>query len=517
MSQDFAKPIIESRFIGLNDSDPAHLLRSGMFQKVENAVVSDNAIEKVTGSTAVADSIAAKAFNGLASYEKISASSKYLIASINGASNAQLYQWTGSGNFSAIGSANLTNSSRVMFETANEYLFGFNGDEVVDYDGTTVTKNRANVPLGYYPAWFHNYLFIGKTDTFPSRLFWSALGDPTTFAGTDLVDMNPGDSDEIMGLGKLQDELFVFKRNTIWSITGWSGATFDATTIATQNTNARLVGYGCVAPESIVSIGNDIYFLSFLGKNPVIRSLRKTQYATTLGGGIVSKQIEGTMATINKAQLGIVAGIFDGRFVYWAIPTGSSTVNNYILVLDTWSTRTIDGETVYAWSTMNGKNASHFAISTISGSAIPYFTDSGTKGEVYKFDSSLYSDDGTAIVMDVRTRDYMLDPTRDTKWKYLYLKFDSGSAGTCDIKARIDQAVDFETQENMSLAGNSPGLDSFILNTSVLGGAQTSSERIIFQHLTGKMLGLQFYEDSANACKLYDYEIYGIARGLRDA
>ncbi len=516
MAQKFSKPIVESQFIGIDDDKPAHLLKTGMFTKVENATVSDNAIDKVTGSSACGASIAAKAFNGLASYEKITAAAKYLVASINGASNAQLYTWSGSGNFAAIGSANLTNSSRVMFETANEYLFGLNGDEVVDYDGTTVTKNRAGVPVGYYPSWFHNYLFVGKSDTYPSRLFWSALGTPTTFDAADYADINPGDSDEIMGLGKLQDELFVFKRNTIWSVTGWTGTTFDATTIATQNTNAKIIGYGCVAPESIVSIGNDLYFLSFLGGTPVIRSIRKTQYATTLGGGVISKQISALMGTINKAYLDKVCSCFDGRYVYFSVPIGSSTVNDYILVLDTWSTRTVGGETVYAWSSMDGKNASHFAVSTLSGSAVPYFTDSGTKGEVYKFDSSVYTDDGTAIVMDVRTRDFMLDPTRDSKWKYLYFNYDSGSAGEIDIYARINQAEDFELQESVSLVGNSPGLDSFILDTSELGGAQTSDKRVTFLHLTGKMLGLKFYEDSANACKLYDYEIYGGPKGLRD-
>ncbi len=517
MAQKFSKPIVESQFIGIDDDNPAHLLKTGMFTKVENAVVADNAITKVTGSSACGAAIATQSFNGLASYEKVTTASKYLVASINGASNAQLYRWAGSGNFAAIGSANLTNSSRVMFETANEYLFGFNGDEVVDYDGTTVTRNRAGIPVGYYPSWFHNYLFIGKSDTYPSRLFWSALGTPTTFDAADYADINPGDSDEIMGLGKLQDELFVFKRNTVWSVTGWTGTTFDATTIATQNTNARIMGYGCVAPESIVSVGNDLYFMSFLGSLPVIRSIRKTQYATTLGGGIISKEIEATMKDINKAYLDKTVATFDGRYVYFSVPTGSSTVNNYILSLDTWSTRTVGGSTVYAWSTMKGKNASHFAVSTLSGSAIPYFTDSGTVGHVFKFDSSLYSDDGSAVVMDVRTRDFMLDPTRESKWKYLYIKFDSGSAGTCDINARIDQAQDFESQENMSLAGNSPGLDDFILDTSVLGGAQTSTERVTLKHLTGKMLGIQFYEDSANACKIYDYEIYGQPKGLRDA
>lgn len=520
MAQVFDRPIKEQNYIGYDDTNPSEQLPPGIFTKADNAYVSDNMIKKVPGSTAIAAAISANTINGLAPFEKISSSTKLVIANIDGASNAQLYKWSGSGNFSAIGSANLTNGKQMFFETANDFIFGFNGTEVVDYDGTTVTKNRSGVPLGFFANWFHNYLFVAKTSSNPNRLFWSNLGDPTTFSGSNFVDINPGDSDQCQGLGVLQDELFFFKQESIWSITGWSGTSFSTTTINTQNTNARLLGYGCIAPGSIVGTGNDIYFFSFLGSSPVIRSLKKTINAVTLGGNdIVSAEIKTTMDSINQSALSAINGIFDGRYVMWGIPTGSSTTNNKVIVMDTWNIRKVRGKTVYPWTTMTGKNVGHFIISTISGKALPYFSDAGATGLVFKFDSSVSTDNGSAISMDVRTRDFMLDPARKSKWKYIYVKYDTNSAGTLNINARIDQSATYALQKSIVLKGNSPGLGptgNFTLGVSVLGGQSTSKTRVTLAQLTGTLLGIQFQETSSNACIIYEYEIYGRHKGLRD-
>jgi hypothetical protein len=507
--------IEENQFFGYDDTSPPQLVARGVFQKADNCLVSYNKIAKVPGSSALATSIAAYPFNGIAAYEKVSTTVKYIVVSINGTSNAQLYSWSGSGEFSALGTANLTNSKDVYFETADDILFGFNGVEEVDWDGTTVTKNRAGVPLGLYPAWFHNYLFVANNSSYPSRLYWSNLGDPTTFTVTNYVDINPGDADKITGLGMLQDELFVFKQNTIWSVTGWSGSSFSSTTIATQNTNARIIGYGCIAPRSIVSTGNDIFFLSMFGNTPHIRSLRKTQYATTLGGGIISEHIKTTMDDITKSAVSKVVGVYDGRYIYWAIPTGGSSANNKIIVLDT--VKSIPKSNIWVFTTMTGKNAEDLALSTIPGGvATVVFTDSSTtSGLVFKIDSSVSTDNGADITMDVITRGYMVDPARKNKWKYLYMRYKSGYNSSVTVNAAIDGVSTYSSEGTISLASLSPALGSFILGQSLLGGTTLQSARINLAHRIGKMIAFEFTETSNNPIELYDYQIYSFAKGLR--
>ncbi len=77
---------------------------------------------------------------------------------------------------------------------------------------------------------------------------------------------------------------------------------------------------------------------------------------------------------------------------------------------------------------------------------------------------------------------------------------------------------EFLTQKSIALLGSSPGLGptgTFTLGVSKLGGNITSYDRVTFAHLTGKMLGLQFYEDSATECEIYEYSVYGKLKGFR--
>jgi len=200
--------------------------------------------------------------------------------------------------------------------------------------------------------------------------------------------------------------------------------------------------------------------------------------------------------------------------VYWAIPVNGSSTNNLIITLDTWETNSSKG--IYPFTTMTGKNVSYFANSTIPGSSQVYFADaSTTSGLVFKFDSSLSTDNGTAIVMDVRTRDYYHESSRKTKWKYLYTTYTSGTAGSVAIGAKIDQGSSYVNEDNISLEGNSPPLGQFILGTSTLGGATTSTTRTTFAQITCHYLNIQFLESTANPVTIHKWELQANVKPLR--
>ena len=501
----------------MNDKYPSHLLPKGVFASIVNAYIDNNKIYKRGGTSLVGVAIGSQLLLGGSAFEP-AGGTKEIIVLYNGTSNSQLYKSTG-GNFSAIGSANLTKDIYMNFHQAANKLFGFNGTLVVDYDGTTVTVDRSGVPKGTFSYWFHNYLFVSGVTASPNRLYWSALGDPTTFDANDFVDINANDGDKITGLNILNDELVVFKNYSVWSITGFSGATFDATTIAGQNTQLKAAGIGTPSHQSIVSIGRDLYYMSFSGNIPHIRSLNQTVFAKTVEGGVMSDELENTMLGLNKSQLIRTTGIYDGKFIYWAVPNAANTTNNLIIVLSPGkSYRTVLGS-MEPWVTFTGANIGQFFASTVSGRSKIYGTDATAVGSTYLFnDTAVYSDNGTAITMTIQTRDFMGDPMRKSKYIYMYHKFERGSAGTLSVNARIDQAADWTLQESVSLQGNSPGLGptgTFTLGVSVLGGANVDTNRVTFAHLTGTLLGVQFKEATANYVELYDYQILGLKKGFR--
>lgn len=505
----------EKFFIGMNDRLPSHELPAGVFNLLDNVLIADNKIVKRpgnTGSTAIAGS---QNMLGSIAYERSNGNKSQIIC-YNGASNAQLYESTNGTTFSAIGSANLTKDAQMNFVIASDRVFGFNGTDVVDYDGTTVTKNRATVPLGKFGFWFHNYLFVAGVSSTPNRLFWSDLGTPTAFTGANFIDINANDGDSITGLNTLNDELIVFKNNSRWSITGFSGSTFSATTIAGQNTSAGNFGFGTPSHRSVVSVGKNLYYLSFVGGIPHIRMLERTSFGNIQDAGIVSYEMETTLKNLNLSALSKAAGIYDGKYCLWGLPSGSSTTNN--LVIQLWHDnlfQTAKGQ-MRSWvKHTSGFMVDNFFVSTISGRPKLYWSDASTTGKVYLIDSSVNTDNGTATVAEIRPRDYMGDPITKTKWKYAPIKYDTGSAGTLVVNARIDQAVNYANQRNISLAGASPVLGMFTLGTSVLGGAATSRSFVTLQQLTGTLLGLQFKESTSNGMTLYDFQILGNRKGMR--
>lgn len=507
--------INEKNFYGYNNNVPDQDIPPGFFKQATNVLMTDNKITKVPGSQTIADSIDTNPFVGLSSFENYTNENKYILAAINGASNASWYSWAGSGNFSQIsGSDIFTNNAPISFTTANNSLIGINGSEQGDWDGTTFTSNRADFPIGKHMKWFHNYLFVANSSSFPSRLYWSDLGDPLTFDTDNYVDINPGDGDEITGLGTLPDQLLVFKKNTIWSITGFSGASFSATTIAAQNTNSKITGYGCVAPYSIVSTGNDIYFMSFLGDVPHIRSLRLTQYAETLSGGIITYNISGTMNDINKTAIDTTKGIYDGRYIYWSIPTGANSKPDRAIILDTYNIKRVNNRRIYPFTLRTGISPAFMTLSTISGKPNIYFTGNDSAGLVFRINKSIFSDNGHNIPMIIETRGYMPDPARKIKWKYLYLKYDLGNAARLFVYQQIDNGG-YALQRTIYLNEDSATLGSFILDTHTLGGGDRSHARVNLKKQTGKIAQFYLFEDSALQQTFYDFQIYGKARGLR--
>lgn len=503
----------------MNNKYPSHLLPKGVFSSITNAYVDNNRLFKRGGSTVFGATLGSFLLLGAYSFETTTGL-KEVVVNRNGASNAQLYKSTG-GSFTAIGLANLTKDIYMNFVQASDKLFGFNGAEVVDVavDGTTVTRNRAGVPKGLFGVWFHNYLFVGGVSATPNRIYWSNLGDPLTFDAGNFVDINANDGDVLTALNVLNDQLVIFKNYSIWSIDGWSGSTFNVTTIAGQNTQMRAQGAGTPSHQSVVSVGRDLLYMSFLGNLPHIRSLNQTSFAKSIDAGIQSDELEGTMATLNKTKLVRSCGMFDGKFLHWGVPVGAATTNDLIIVSANQRKYQTPLGPMEPWVQFEGANVGQFFTSTISGIPKIYYISATANGKVYLFnDTSTYSDDGTPVSMEVNSRDYMGDPGRQTKYKYMYLKYQTGSAGTLQVNARIDQASDFASQEDISLRGSSPGLGptgTFTLGVSVLGGSMVNKNRITFQHLTGTLLGVQFIEATANACELYDLEILGQKKGYR--
>lgn len=494
---------------GMNDKYPPELLPEGYLALAQNAVITQNRIEKRKGYSLIGQDMGNKAILGLHGITTSSGTQRlYAFLSNSGGTAIEIWEYTGSGSWSRIDNTLLTSLTRgeVNCVNAENVVYAFDGvsTPVVITPGspsTVAAVTDGNFPKGSFGVWFHNFHFVAGVVGNRSTLYWSDLEDSDDFTNgvTGNVLINPDDGDEITGLATLGDQLIIFKRNRIWALTG-----FGTTTFAVDDLSEVITGLGTVSYRSIVNNGSDLYFISHVGGDPEIRSLRRTQYGTLVTGAVLSDDILGTMKTLNTARLKQTSGVFAGDIMMWSFCETGDITNQLVMVYD------LDNK---GWVKWTGLNASILTEFNFSNTSAIYFGESSANSLVYKLDTST-TDNGSAIEFDVRTRSYGVNrPEIKKKWKYLYMTADSSG--------------DWDLTVNYSPDGFTFGtLDTFNLKTigsvfpftfpAVLGDSEIKRKRLHFAKTTSYYLQLQFYNNAASQdVVIRDWEILWKNRGLR--
>jgi len=494
---------------GYNDKLPPEFIPKGYLADIKNGVISNDKIETRTGYSAVGNDTGNKAILGLCGITT-SAGLKRLYSFHNdsGDTAIEIYDWTGSGNKTKIDDSLLTNVGEgVNCVAAENVLYAFDGGSVPakitpGSPSTAAAVADGNFPAGKFAVWFHNFLFVAGVSASKSRLYWSDLGDSDDFTNgvTGSLDINPDDGDEITGLAVLKDELIIFKRNRIWSLTGFGTASFTV-----DDLNEKLTGFGTVSHRSIVNTGNDLYYMSHVGGEPEFRSLQRTRYGVIVEGGLISDDIKGTLSGLNEGRLGQTAGIFDGRKVRWSYPLSGSTTNNQNSILDTVTS---------GWTRDTGINASCFAEFDFSSESAIYFGEATADSLTYILDTST-NDNGSAIDFQVFTRRYGGDrPELKKKWKYLYITTED----TGDYDLTVESSPDGRSYDSLGTV-NVKASETILPFTlpAVLGTTDIVKERLHFAKKRGYSLQLKFYNSSLDEpVVIRDWEILYKHRSLKN-
>ena len=135
---------------------------------------------------------------------------------------------------------------------------------------------------------------------------------------------NAGTADFNVGLLSFADDkLVVFNRNSIHLVQGSSP---DASTVQLITNEV-----GCLARKTIVQIGNNVMFLS---DNGVYGANFQDLYNLRGSELPLSSSIQTTIDKINRQYWDQSVAVYFNNRYYIAVPTGSSTVNNTILVFN---------------------------------------------------------------------------------------------------------------------------------------------------------------------------------------
>jgi hypothetical protein len=139
---------------------------------------------------------------------------------------------------------------------------------VSEKTGYVGTVPQANICISAFGRlWVANTSTNKVTITFSDLIAGHVWGGGTT--GTlDVSRVWPNGSDEIMGLAAHNDFLFIFGKRQILVYSG-------ATTPATLQISDTVGSIGCIARDSIQSIGTDVIFLSDSGVRSLMRTIQE--------------------------------------------------------------------------------------------------------------------------------------------------------------------------------------------------------------------------------------------------
>ena len=126
----------------------------------------------------------------------------------------------------------LTDSLAFEFDvfpiSGTQYLLATNGtDAIQKWNGTdAIAALGGTPPTGKYIKAKSNHLFIAGNSTVPNRLYYSALGNAESYPANNYIDVADSDGDKITGLALFHDDLYIFKRRSVYVLSGDSKETF---------------------------------------------------------------------------------------------------------------------------------------------------------------------------------------------------------------------------------------------------------------------------------------------------
>lgn len=198
-------------------------------------------------------------------------------------------------------------------------------------DGTTVTGVTQSVPCADFGLYFQNRLILKYGDY--QMLVSDILSEQCDTTLNNFV-INTGGNDSIVGvLPWVQDQFLVFMTNSIYVVyVETDNFTADSPPGAQSSTTVVTTEIGCLARRSIVSAGQFVFFLSANGVHMLTPQLDLKLLGNTLP---LSEPIADFFDSVNfDAVQNSVATYYNNRF-YIAMPTGSATRNDRILVYNT--------------------------------------------------------------------------------------------------------------------------------------------------------------------------------------
>lgn len=434
--------------LGQNDKDESDAIGDDQAVLVQNVICSRKG-KMITrnGNSIVANTPASAAVDGLGHFYPQGGTKIQLMLS-----NGVWYKRaSGDASWTSI-KTGLTAGSRSPHLVGNGFIFTCDQTgNVQSYDGTTEAdegSGNTSFPKFSFGIWHQNRFIVGK-DTDSLMYFGDVLAK--TFDRTTNI-LKVGDKDNGLNVAAVDMPLLTntaflwFKTNSVYSVDTSLSNVGGSSTPANWSRVVIDPAHGCVATRTAVPLGSGpllggALFLSREtsenGKNFYrVRSVQRTLYGTHAPGPIVSYDIEATLNGMNQAyDAGCCAYFYNNKYIL-AFPSGSSTVNDTIAVLD--FTVSDPSNDVFKWSVYTGWNPAIFDIFEDSNIQSLFFGDGTAHSRVYK---CFTGTNDNSVAIDAKVTGRAEDggyPELNKTWEFVEVFLSAVDAGPITVRAIFD-------------------------------------------------------------------------------
>jgi len=200
----------------------------------------------------------------------------------------------------------------------NNLYFGNAVESLYKFDGTTFTA-YPSAPKGNILEIFEDRLFITGVVAEPLSIYYSNVGVPTTFSGTDVV--KPLGTDRVVSLKNYYGALLIFKQKSIWKLT----FIYDQiVNLFVPKLEAQSGSYGACSRKAVTWVENDLWF--FTGRE--VRSIGFIDNITGVFGinqSVISENIKETLNLIDESNYDKCLTAYNDSRFYLGVPIDIDT------------------------------------------------------------------------------------------------------------------------------------------------------------------------------------------------
>ena len=222
------------------------------------------------------------------------------------------------------------NNWKIVSFNNDIYFFQRGHAALVSVAGSTtlvaVTDGGHAAPAGNEVLAAFGRLFVADVASNNYTLFFSDLLDGDNFHGgasgsLDVTTVWPTGYDEIVALREFNDFLVIFGKRSILLYSG-------ASSPSTMTLADTITGIGCIARDSVQSIGTDLIFLSDSG----VRSLGRVIQEKSSPIGDISVNVRDTLMTAVSVETGNIKSVYSEEDAFYLLILPE--VNNLVFCFD---------------------------------------------------------------------------------------------------------------------------------------------------------------------------------------